>query len=222
MKIKSGIIRLSMKLLIATAFLTLSAPALSEIVTITGIEILPGPAGVYASAIFPNVGLQPVGVFHLVGFSDIRPVTDFYGAGSPLGVPLGIGQSLKFNFGFSADSINVDGSRNNSVAFYNYYASGAVPGNSASTAAFECYLFGCKPYTGFTTQDIAQVSFAFMFARLLSGPRRVPVLTSLDGTQSFLIGQYTVPEPATWALMLVGFSVTGLAIRRRRTSVVAA
>lgn len=214
-----------MKLAITAALLTLSAPALSEIVTITGIEVLPSSAGVYASGIFPDVGLQPLGVFHLVGSSDVRPLTDFYGAvtSSKLPFPLGAGQSLKFNFDQLPDSINVDGSRNNQRIVTYALGSGAVPGNSQGTAAFECYLLRCQPYTGFTTQDLSNIGFEYMFARLIQPSVRRPfALTSLDGSESFIIGQYTVPEPTTWALMLIGFSVTGAAIRMRRTNAVAA
>jgi PEP-CTERM motif len=35
----------------------------------------------------------------------------------------------------------------------------------------------------------------------------------------FLAGaQYSVPEPSTWAMMLLGFGVAGLSIRRRRAA----
>ncbi|MEY2883272.1 MAG: motif, partial [Pseudomonadota bacterium] len=35
----------------------------------------------------------------------------------------------------------------------------------------------------------------------------------------YLVGQ--VPEPATWAMLLIGFGATGAALRRRRKAVFA-
>ena len=52
--------------------------------------------------------------------------------------------------------------------------------------------------------------------------RRVLTVNLLDGTEPFLIGQYAVPDPATWALMFTGFAVTGVESRRRRKRAIAA
>jgi len=46
------------------------------------IDLILDANGAYASAIFLNVGLKPVGIFLLVGISDIRNITDFYGTAS--------------------------------------------------------------------------------------------------------------------------------------------
>jgi len=46
------------------------------------IDLILDANGAYASAIFRNVGPKPVGIFLLVGISDIRTVTDFYGTAS--------------------------------------------------------------------------------------------------------------------------------------------
>jgi hypothetical protein len=40
-------------------------------------------------------------------------------------------------------------------------------------------------------------------------------------TIRFTTGDGTVPEPASWAMLIVGFGLTGTAMRRRRTAVVA-
>lgn len=37
-----------------------------------------------------------------------------------------------------------------------------------------------------------------------------------NGTITYLIADVTVPEPATWAMMIVGFGAVGAALRRRR------
>ena len=43
-----------------------------------------------------------------------------------------------------------------------------------------------------------------------------------EGGQLFFLENTAVPEPATWAMMIGGFGLTGFAMRRRRTGVVAA
>ena len=43
---------------------------------------------------------------------------------------------------------------------------------------------------------------------------------SYSGTLSF--GTAAVPEPATWALMLLGFGALGVSMRRRRQGVLSA
>ena len=48
------------------------------------------------------------------------------------------------------------------------------------------------------------------------GPGGLPPLALLDG-----VSVNAVPEPATWALMLVGFAMTGVAVRRRTARVAA-
>ena len=45
------------------------------------------------------------------------------------------------------------------------------------------------------------------------------VLKSLDNSQTFL--GFGVPEPSTWALMIGGFGLAGLALRRRRSLAIA-
>ena len=51
-----------------------------------------------------------------------------------------------------------------------------------------------------------------------------PVRVTITGitTQPPGIGTGSVPEPSTWAMMLIGFGATGYAMRRRRVKVVAA
>jgi hypothetical protein len=51
-------------------------------------------------------------------------------------------------------------------------------------------------------------------------PDGVPPFSLLDGVS--MQAQSPAPEPASWALMIVGFGVTGVALRRRRSSVATA
>ena len=62
---------------------------------------------------------------------------------------------------------------------------------------------------------------------LLSVPSDVRAFTPADfdvipDFVSFSAGTATVPEPASWALLITGFGLTGAAMRRRRTVEVAA
>jgi len=50
-------------------------------------------------------------------------------------------------------------------------------------------------------------------------PAGVPPFAVLDGVS---LQQGVVPEPATWALLITGFAMVGMASRRRRTGVVTA
>ena len=42
-----------------------------------------------------------------------------------------------------------------------------------------------------------------------------------DGSDPGGTGGSLVPEPATWGMMVLGFGMTGLAVRRRRSSAIA-
>jgi hypothetical protein len=64
----------------------------------------------------------------------------------------------------------------------------------------------------FTAQSGTQV-LSFLSG---SGPSGLPPMALLDGVS------VAVPEPATWALMIAGFALTGVVGRRRRRAVVAA
>ena len=103
-------------------------------------------------------------------------------------------------------------------------------------------IVGTAPSVGFGTGLVAgfQISgtslgFAqFASADLFSGPLTSPVfnlgtfnLSSIvSGASTLRISQAAtpgaVPEPATWMMMLAGFALTGVAMRRRRPAFAAA
>ncbi len=72
---------------------------------------------------------------------------------------------------------------------------------------------GWKTATFFFTPTATTQTLKFLS---LGTPDGLPPIAALDGVS------LTVPEPATWAMMLVGFGGIGAMIRRRRHTLVAA
>ena len=80
-------------------------------------------------------------------------------------------------------------------------------------------------------EQVQQVSVDFTFAKIASDPGNFNViftlentmppgegsLTFLEGGRGTLSGTGGVPEPASWALMIMGFGGLGAAMRRRRS-----
>jgi hypothetical protein len=65
---------------------------------------------------------------------------------------------------------------------------------------------------------LAGVSYFAVASSFSNGDAGAYTLT-IDGPGSALLGAGGVPEPATWAMMILGFGVVGGAMRRRRTTV---
>jgi hypothetical protein len=72
---------------------------------------------------------------------------------------------------------------------------------------------GWHTVTMFFTPTAATQTLTFLS---IGTPNGLPPIAALDGVS------LTVPEPATWAMMLVGFGGIGAMIRRRRQTLVAA
>jgi hypothetical protein len=90
------------------------------------------------------------------------------------------------------------------------------------------YQIGGTPsgVNGLTVGPTSVDDFLFFFANPRTTPVTVGFTTVLAGSQSGASGQITislaaansVPEPAAWALMLLGFGAIGVAMRRRKVS----
>lgn len=118
------------------------------------------------------------------------------------------GQQYRISFWLSANPFAADGtyralvSASGGGAKQFFYTKTAD--NSPTNMLYQRYFYLWTP--GSTTSSIA-------FRTIDPGPLGVVV----DNVSVSL-----VPEPATWALLLAGFGMTGFAMRRRRTSAVAA
>ena len=122
----------------------------------------------------------------------------------PVGSTGGITQSLSTNAGqsylISFDLRNLDGQTPN---FYNVLFGGVSLFSATDSAAFN--------YTNFSTTATAvgaSTALAFNF-------RHDPYYFLLDNVSVTAVNG-AVPEPATWAMMLMGFGAMGVLLRRRR------
>ena len=122
----------------------------------------------------------------------------------PVGSTGGITQTLSTNAGqsylISFDLRNLNGGTPN---FYNVLFGGVSLFSATNSAAFN--------YTNFSTTATAvgaSTGLAFNF-------QHNPSLFLLDNVSVTAVNG-AVPEPATWAMMLVGFGAVGVSLRRRR------
>ena len=122
----------------------------------------------------------------------------------PVGSTGGITQTLSTNAGqsylISFDLRNLEGQTPN---FYNVLFGGVSLFSATDSAAFN--------YTNFSTTATAvgastELAFNFQHNPSYFGLDNVSV-TAVNGA---------VPEPATWAMMLMGFGAMGVLLRRRR------
>jgi hypothetical protein len=71
---------------------------------------------------------------------------------------------------------------------------------------------GVLPANQWTTLSVNS-SF---WVEAIFGPTFNPGAVLLDNVNYSLVGSHVVPEPATWAMLIVGFGMLGAAMRRRR------
>lgn len=144
----------------------------------------------------------------LSGFTQVTPLgsqsamgfawddTDFV---VPLG-SLGVGQSTKLTYSTTVETYSHTGCINSTTCLVAYSGFGDPIGRGGGTSFAAINML--SPFSGPTGVTFSPSSF------------NLP--TYNKGVLTFLPGGSTVPEPAAWALMLLGFASVGLAARRGR------
>ncbi|TPE59266.1 PEP-CTERM sorting domain-containing protein [Sandaracinobacter neustonicus] len=75
----------------------------------------------------------------------------------------------------------------------------------------------CLTFVGCNSNLIPNLGTLIIGNILGDGPVFSPIVNnSRDATFSVSIAEAAVPEPATWAMLIIGFGTVGMAARRRR------
>lgn len=87
-------------------------------------------------------------------------------------------------------------------------------------------LLGASDPLGFDISGLTGASFfsangSFYGINLTTGASTLVGQIGTEGITGIALGVAAVPEPGTWAMMLIGFGAIGVAVRRRRRSVAA-
>jgi PEP-CTERM motif len=149
------------------------------------------PSNADGSVILVNNGFRLFGADNNIG----QTITTYLGIAQ-------ISQDLTFNFLYTTndrDGSNFDpaGYIINNVEFQLSPNSSAGPSTFSGSVNFAVNIGD---------------SFGFYVRSLDSGLGRANILVTGD-----LFAGNAVPEPATWAMMIIGFGLTGSAMRRRRS-----
>lgn len=123
---------------------------------------------------------------------------------------LRVGHSYKLTFDWAATQLrNRTGDTTNQLVASLGGDSQSTPVVSVASQGFQGWYKQSFTYTATASSEVLQF--------LANGsPAGLPPYALLDG-----VSLNAVPEPATWALLLTGFGVVGVAARRRRTTVAA-
>jgi hypothetical protein len=139
------------------------------------------------------------------------------GYGNSTGQPVTIGSGTEFGF---ADGQNTDTANFTDAQLIITDIVSSDIGNAQSTYSFTSLTPGA--FTGLT---LASSSFPVGYTYALVGDTITLDFNGFSGAGTYVTtfnvatAVANVPEPATWAMMLIGFGAIGWQLRRRRSSV---
>jgi hypothetical protein len=190
-------------------------------------------AGAQASVVFNSTfnGLQPSGSW------GVYPTADGWTAGSGAGIELQ-NNVAGSSFTGAADDVFVELDSHNNSSMYRTIADAGDyslsflysprPGVSAESNPISIYLNDVllSPIGTFTGAGGSNTSWSAYTVNFSTGANTV-LKFAAEGTNDSLGGYVdnikletgAVPEPATWAMMIMGFASIGAALRRRRPAV---
>lgn len=171
-----------------------------------------------------NTSFNAIGVTGVFTSTQVLAADQYTGAGGT-GNGVAVRETGDLSISFTGTPLNYFGvwasalDANNTVAFYK----GATLLGSTNLTAFPLSgAYAGNPSGPFAGQNGGE-KYAFFNFRVTEGFDRV--VLSQNGGGGFELDNITigaaVPEPATWGMMIVGFGLVGLGVRRRMPVVTA-
>ncbi|GGE16765.1 hypothetical protein GCM10011529_23990 [Polymorphobacter glacialis] len=211
----------------AVAAAGIAAPASSAIVlgTLSGGNLFTrGGAFVLTdAAITPVVGTNAVNTFNVYGLNEQRVTlaSNLIIAANPIPpgtvpVTISAGTTVESHLVFVDPAVGVNNNIANGTVTFSSRILGVV-WRTAQLSATNA-LFGAD---GVTYTSLNGLEPSFLDAVTFSGKTLTYNFSTTPSSSDFIRVITAVPEPQTWAMLVMGFGLVGLATRRRRTAIVA-
>jgi hypothetical protein len=201
---------------LASMMLLGSVPAAHATVLVNGsfeTTISPWVAGPGINVSSTGNGLAPDGGYvAIIGFNS--------NAGGALSQSFALASGGLFDYAFKAGRSEgacscQDVPLTFSVTIDGIELSSALPAYDGSAPSFAAALKLLSTYSGTVALGAGTHEFAFHFSRGETGFGRAPYF-GIDGVSLIQQQVGAVPEPSTWAMMLLGFAGIGYAVYRRK------